>query len=107
MVRVPGGPTLYFAGDTGIFGDMALIREVYRPDLAVLPIGDRYTMGPEEAAHAVRLLGVSHVLPFHYDLMPTLTGTPEALREATRNLPGLQIHALQPGDRLPLAQLRE
>jgi len=102
VIRVPGGPTLYFAGDTGVFGDMALIRDLYRPDLAALPIGDRYTMGPEEAAHALRLLGVSHVVPFHYDLMPNLTGTPQALREATSDLPGLQIYALQPGESLSL-----
>lgn len=105
VVRVPGGPCLYFAGDTGVFGDMALIRELYRPDLAALPIGDRYTMGPEEAAQALRLLGVSHVVPFHHDLMANLTGTPAALREATRDLPGLQIHALRPGETLDLGSL--
>nr|WP_139806808.1 hypothetical protein [Deinococcus hopiensis] len=99
MVRRPGGPTLSFTGDTGIFGVMALIREIYRPDLAALPLGDHHTIGPGDAAHAIRLLGVPRALPFHSGLMPTLTGTPEALREATRKLPNLQVHA-QPGETL-------
>ncbi|HXN64771.1 MAG TPA: metal-dependent hydrolase [Candidatus Acidoferrales bacterium] len=100
IVRLPGGLTLYHAGDTCAFGDMKLIAELYKPDLACLPIGDHFTMGPREAAVAIRLLGAHHVLPIHYATFPQLTGTPEALREATQDIAGLEIHALRPGESL-------
>lgn len=67
------------------------------PDLALLPIGDYYTMGPREAAVAVRLLGVRHVVPMHFGTFPVLTGRPEELRRLTQDIPGLEIHALDPG----------
>jgi len=57
-------------------------------------------MGPREAAMAIRLLGVKHVLPMHYLTFPLLTGTPEGLRRETRDIPGLEIHVLEPGDTL-------
>jgi L-ascorbate metabolism protein UlaG (beta-lactamase superfamily) len=98
IARFPGGFTLYHAGDTCIFGDMKLIGEIYKPDAACLPIGDIFTMGPREAAHAIKLLGVKHVLPMHFGTFPMLTGTPEALREHTRGIPGLEIHAMKPGE---------
>ncbi|HEX9223661.1 MAG TPA: MBL fold metallo-hydrolase, partial [Candidatus Acidoferrales bacterium] len=91
---------LYHAGDTAVFGDMKLIGELYRPDVACLPIGDLYTMGPREAAYAIRFLGVRHVVPMHYATFPVLTGTPEALRQETRDIAGLQIHILKPGETL-------
>lgn len=100
IVRMPGGFTVFHAGDTAVFGDMKLIGELYKPDLACLPIGDNYTMGPREAAHAIRLLGVKHVVPMHYGTFPVLTGTPEALRAETKDIAGLEIYALQPGDSL-------
>ncbi len=98
IVKLPGGFTIYHAGDTCVFGDMKLIAEIYKPELAMLPIGDHFTMGPREAAHAIRLLGVKHVIPMHYATFPMLTGTPEALREATRDIAGLEIHVLKPGE---------
>ena len=73
--------TIYFAGDTALFGDMRLIAELYRPTIAFLPIGDTYTMGPVQAAKACELLGVRQVVPMHYGTFPTLTGTPDRLRE--------------------------
>src|ERR1700683_401681 len=100
IVRLPGGLTLYHAGDTCAFGDMKLIAKLYNPDLACLPIGDHSPMGPREAAVAIRLLGAHHVLPIHYATFPQLTGTPEALREATQDIAGLEIHALRPGESL-------
>jgi L-ascorbate metabolism protein UlaG (beta-lactamase superfamily) len=100
IVRLPGGPTLYHAGDTNLFGDMRLINELYEPQLAMLPIGDHFTMGPREAAHAIRLLGVRHVIPMHYGTFPLLTGTPEALKAETGDIAGLRIHALKPGETL-------
>jgi L-ascorbate metabolism protein UlaG (beta-lactamase superfamily) len=100
VVRMPGGFTLYHAGDTAAFGDMKLIGELYKPDLACLPIGDLYTMGPREAAQAIRLLGVKHVIPIHYATFPALTGTPEALRKEAHDVAGLEVHALKPGETL-------
>jgi L-ascorbate metabolism protein UlaG (beta-lactamase superfamily) len=100
IIRMSGGFKVYHAGDTAVFGDMKLIGELYEPDLALLPIGDLYTMGPREAACAIRLLGVEHVIPMHYATFPALTGTPEALRKETQDIPGLIIHALKPGGTL-------
>ncbi|HEY2460871.1 MAG TPA: metal-dependent hydrolase [Candidatus Acidoferrum sp.] len=100
VVRLPGGFTVYHAGDTTVFGDMKLIAELYKPDIAILPIGDHFTMGPREAAYAIKLLGVKHIIPMHYGTFPMLTGTPEALRRETQGIAGLQIHALKPGDSL-------
>jgi len=100
VVRMPGGFTVYHAGDTALFGDMKLIGELYQPQLAMLPIGDLYTMGPREAAYAIRLLDVKHVIPMHYATFPVLTGTPEKLREETLDIPGLTIHPLKPGESL-------
>jgi len=91
---LPGGLTVYHAGDTTVFGDMKLIGELYAPELACLPIGDLYTMGPREAALAIRLLGVRHVVPMHYGTFPALTGTPEALRELTQDIAGLEARAV-------------
>lgn len=98
VIRLPGGLNVYHAGDTTVFGDMKLISELYSPEVAMLPIGDFYTMGPKEAAHAIRLLGVKHVIPMHFGTFPALRGNPEQLRELTRDIAGLEIHALKPGE---------
>jgi L-ascorbate metabolism protein UlaG (beta-lactamase superfamily) len=98
VVRLPGGLTIYHAGDTAVFSDMKIIGELYAPEVAMLPIGDHFTMGPREAAYAIRLLGVRHVIPMHFGTFPLLTGTPDALRQAARDVSGLEIHAMKPGD---------
>lgn len=100
VIRLPGGLSLYHAGDTTVFGDMKLIGELYTPELACLPIGDLYTMGPREAALAIRLLGVRQVVPMHYGTFPFLTGRPEQLRDMTQDIAGLEIHTLKPGESL-------
>lgn len=100
IARFPGGFTLYHAGDTCVFGDMKLIGELYKPDLAMLPIGDIFTMGPCEAPHAIKLLGVKHVIPMHFATFPMLTGTPEALRKEAADIAGLEIHVMKPGETL-------
>jgi L-ascorbate metabolism protein UlaG (beta-lactamase superfamily) len=100
VIRMPGGFTIYHAGDTALFGDMKLIGELYKPEVALLPIGDRYTMGPREAAYAIRLLGVKHAIPMHYGTFPFLTGTVEGLRRETKDIVGLEIHEMKPGDKL-------
>jgi L-ascorbate metabolism protein UlaG (beta-lactamase superfamily) len=88
--------TVYIAGDTGIFGDMRLIGELYRPSVAFLPIGDLYTMGPREAAKAVELLNVPRVVPMHYGTFPALTGTPGELR-ALVEPKGVEVIELKAG----------
>jgi len=91
------GKTIYFAGDTNVFGDMkTVIGRLYAPDVAVLPIGDHYTMGPEEAALAVELLGVKRVVPCHWGTFPALTGTPDALAEKVGS--GVTVERIEPGD---------
>jgi L-ascorbate metabolism protein UlaG (beta-lactamase superfamily) len=80
------GFRLYAAGDTTVFGDMQLIGQIYQPQVAILPIGDFYTMSPVEAAYAVRLCGVQAVIPVHYGTFPALAGTPGALREELNKL---------------------
>jgi L-ascorbate metabolism protein UlaG (beta-lactamase superfamily) len=100
VIRMPGGFTIYHAGDTALFSDMKLIGEFYKPDVALLPIGDRFTMGPREAAQAIRFLGVKHVVPMHYATFPFLTGKPEQLETEAKDIAGLEIHALKPGDSL-------
>jgi L-ascorbate metabolism protein UlaG (beta-lactamase superfamily) len=89
------GKSVYFAGDTCVFGDMQLIGRLYAPDVAVLPIGDHYTMGPDEAAVAVELLGVERVVPCHWGTFPALTGTPDALAEKVGG--GVTIERIEPG----------
>jgi L-ascorbate metabolism protein UlaG (beta-lactamase superfamily) len=100
VVELEDGGRVYFAGDTNVFGDMRLIGELYQPDIAILPIGGHYTMGPREAALAVEFLGVSEVLPIHFGTFPVLAGTPDQLREelAARSLGDVRVHALQPGE---------
>ena len=100
VVRFANGFTLYHAGDTDAFSDMKIIGELYQPELALLPIGDHFTMGPREAAYAIRLLGVKAVVPMHFGTFPLLSGTPEALREQTKDIKGLEIIALKPGESL-------
>jgi L-ascorbate metabolism protein UlaG (beta-lactamase superfamily) len=99
VVELEDGRRIYFAGDTNVFGDMRLIRELYAPDLAFLPIGGHYTMGPREAALAVELLGVSEVIPIHWGTFPILAGTPAQLRDelAKRSLGDVRVPDLQPG----------
>jgi L-ascorbate metabolism protein UlaG (beta-lactamase superfamily) len=97
VLRFEDGLTIYFAGDTSIFGDMRLIGEMYGPAIAFLPIGDLYTMGPEQAARACELLGVTQVVPMHYGTFPALTGTPERLRQLVEPR-GVKVLELRPGE---------
>ena len=99
VLEFPDGLVVYQAGDTDVFGDMALIGEMSKPDVAVLPIGDFYTMGPKRAAHAVRLIGAKQILCGHFGTFPALSGTPAALRELVGG--GVDIPDISPGDRLP------
>jgi len=93
------GTVIYFAGDTNVFGDMALIGRLYSPDVAVLPIGDHYTMGPREAALAIELLGVKKVVPSHYGTFPLLSGSPDELKAHGVDA---EIVAVAPGESIDL-----
>jgi L-ascorbate metabolism protein UlaG (beta-lactamase superfamily) len=97
VVRLEDGRALYFAGDTALFGDMRLIKELYAPEIAFLPIGDHFTMGPDAAARATEMLGVRQVVPMHYGTFPLLTGTPEALKKLVEPR-GVDVLVLQPGE---------
>jgi L-ascorbate metabolism protein UlaG (beta-lactamase superfamily) len=101
VIEFESGFKLYHAGDTAVFGDMQLIGELYRPDVALLPIGDQVVMSPFEAAHATRLLGIRHVVPIHYGTFPFVPGTPEEYQQHVNQVaPGTTVHIMQPGDNL-------
>ncbi|HYI23688.1 MAG TPA: metal-dependent hydrolase [Candidatus Limnocylindrales bacterium] len=95
VIELEDGRRVYFAGDTDVFGDMALIRDLHRPDVAFLPIGGHYTMGPAGAARAAQLLGVRALVPIHYGTFPVLAGTPDALRSELSKL-GLAVAVIAP-----------
>ena len=96
VLRFDDGRALYFAGDTNVFSDMQLIERLYHPELAMLPIGDLYTMGPREAALACRLLGSAKVIPMHFGTFPPLTGTPAELAKLVAGT-GASVWTLEPG----------
>jgi L-ascorbate metabolism protein UlaG (beta-lactamase superfamily) len=100
VVTLEDGTAVYFAGDTCVFGDMQIIGRLYAPSVAVLPIGDHYTMGPKEAALALELLGSKRCVPCHYGTFPALTGTPEALKELAPA--GVEIVDVEPGGTVDL-----
>ncbi|MGA7733784.1 MAG: metal-dependent hydrolase [Chloroflexia bacterium] len=85
LLEMENGLKVYQSGDTALFGDLHLYGEFFRPDVAVLPIGDYFTMDPRQAAYACEMLGVRQVIPSHYGTFPILTGTPEKLREELQN----------------------
>ena len=97
VLTLEDGVTIYYAGDTCLFGDMRLIGELYHPDTACLPIGDLYTMGPEQAARAAEWLGVRQVIPMHWGTAPELTGTPQRLRELLSS-GNIEVLELAPGE---------
>jgi len=84
VVRFENDLAIYFAGDTGLFGDMRIIGEMYRPTIAFLPIGDVHTMGPEQAAKACELVGVTQIVPMHYGTVPGAHGYARAAARARR-----------------------
>lgn len=94
VIEFENGVKIYHAGDTNLFGDMKIIHELYAPDIAMLPIGDHFTMGPREAAYACGLLKPNTVIPMHFATFPVLTGTPAALSKLAR---GVQVLEMKPG----------
>ncbi len=98
VIKFENGFTIYHAGDTNLFGDMKLISEIYNPQLAMLPIGDLFTMSPLEASHACRFLNVNWVVPMHYKTFPLLVGTPEELKSLTADMENLTVVDVNPGE---------
>jgi L-ascorbate metabolism protein UlaG (beta-lactamase superfamily) len=92
--------SIYHAGDTGLFSDMKLIGEMYKPEIALLPIGDRYTMGLKEAVKAVELIGSPYVIPMHYGTMPVLNDNPEEFKEEVGDMSKVII--LKPGEKFEI-----
>ena len=97
VIRLEDGRVLYYSGDTCLFGDMKLIGELYKPEIAFLPIGDRFTMDPVQAAKACEFLGVRQVVPMHWGTFPLLTGTPAMLKPLVEPK-GVQVLELKPGE---------
>ncbi|MCA1588515.1 MAG: metal-dependent hydrolase [Chloroflexi bacterium] len=94
VIEFEDGMTVYHSGDTDLFGDMRLVGERFGPEIAVLPIGGHYTMGPRDAGRAMDLIGASAVIPVHYATFPTLAGSPDQLRDAT----SAEVVELEPGE---------
>ena len=99
VLEFSNGESLYIAGDTCLFGDMEWIGEIYSPSAAILPIGDHFTMDPEQAAIAADLVGVDEVIPCHFGTFGLLTGTPDELREELTEIgdADIDVIALKPG----------
>ncbi|MDQ4076090.1 MAG: metal-dependent hydrolase [Chloroflexota bacterium] len=96
ILEFENGYRLYNTGDTDVFGDMALIAELYEPDLVMMPIGDHFTMGPRQAAKAIQLMKAQRVVPHHFGTFPVLTGTPEQLKSLVGE--EVEVLAVQPGE---------
>jgi L-ascorbate metabolism protein UlaG (beta-lactamase superfamily) len=96
VIELEDGHKVVYTGDTDVFGDMDLIRELYKPEVAIMPIGGHYTMGPAGSARAAKLLGVSTVIPVHYGTFPILAGTPDELRAELRRVGAGNVHVLAP-----------
>ena len=103
VVEFSNGTKFYHAGDTNVFGDMAIIRDLYAPKVVMLPIGDHYTMSPREAAYAVKLLQPETVIPMHYGTFPQLTGTPSQLQKL---VPDVEVFEMKPGQTITGAESR-
>jgi L-ascorbate metabolism protein UlaG (beta-lactamase superfamily) len=99
VLETAGGLKLYHAGDTNVFGDMHIIHELYAPEIAMLPIGDRFTMGADEAAYACKLLRPKVVIPMHFGTFPLLTGTVDDLRRRISEM-GIEVVEMKPGQTL-------
>ncbi len=99
VLRMSNGFTIYHTGDTAVSYDMLVIGDLYQPDLAILPIGDWFTMGPRQAAYALKLIRAKYAIPGHYGTFPLLSGTPEKLREHLQEFNvDTEVIALAPGE---------
>ena len=98
VIEFEGGLRLYHAGDTAVFGDMRIIHDLYKPEVACLPVGDHFVMSPREAGYALNLLQPKFVIPMHFGTFPVLTGTPSELRKQAPY--SVEIVEMKPGQTL-------
>ncbi|HJJ35937.1 MAG TPA: metal-dependent hydrolase [Methanocorpusculum sp.] len=96
------GITIYHAGDTGLFSDMKLIRDLYHPAVALLPAGGTYTMGPEEAMMAAELIGAPLIVPMHYDTFPAIRQDLSGFKKAIESTTAMTVELMHPGNELVL-----
>jgi L-ascorbate metabolism protein UlaG (beta-lactamase superfamily) len=96
------GIGVYHAGDTALFSDMRLIRDLYRPDVALLPIGGRFTMGPDEALIAAQYIGARLVIPMHYDTFPAIRQDCIPFKEALERTTSIRVEMLRPGESIEI-----
>ena len=96
VLQLENGLRIYHAGDTAVFSDMAIIRDLYAPDIALLPIGDHFTMSPREASYALNLLRPKYVIPMHWGTFPLLRGTPADLKRMVGDV-GVEVVEMKPG----------
>ena len=99
VLELPGGVKLYHAGDTNVFTDMQIIHDLYSPEIAMLPIGDHFTMSPREAAYACKLLQPKTVIPMHFGTFPVLVGRPDDLKKLL-GASGPEVLEMKPGQTL-------
>jgi L-ascorbate metabolism protein UlaG (beta-lactamase superfamily) len=95
---IHGNKVIYHAGDTALFKDMELIGELYKPEIALIPIGDRFTMGIKEAALAVQMIAPRVAIPMHYGTFPLIDVDPFAFKEAVEAICPTEVVILNPGD---------
>src|SRR4029077_14434531 len=105
VITIRGGPTIYHTGDTDLFADMALLSQLHSIDVMLVCIGDHFTMGPDRAAEAVKLVNPREVIPMHYGTFPALTGTPEAFEaELRKRKIRVQVRVMKVGETLALSE---
>jgi L-ascorbate metabolism protein UlaG (beta-lactamase superfamily) len=96
------GKKVYHAGDTALFSDLTLIGDLYRPDVALLPIGGRFTMGPDEAMIAAQYIGAPLVIPIHYNTWQIISQDPERFKLAIERTTDMKVAVLSPGETIDL-----
>ncbi len=108
VIAIRGGPTIYHTGDTDLFSDMALVSRFHKIDIMLVCIGDHFTMGPDRAAEAVKLVKARTVIPMHYGTFPVLTGTPEVFeRELKTRKSKAELRVMKIGQTLTLDEAKD
>lgn len=101
IIKFNEGPTIYYSGDTALFGDMKLFGELFDIDYAIMPIGDNYTMGPDDALLAAKFLKAKHVIPLHYNTWPVIAQNAEDFKKSAGEK-GIDVMIVKPGETIEL-----
>jgi L-ascorbate metabolism protein UlaG (beta-lactamase superfamily) len=102
VILEKNGMVVYHSGDTGLFGDMKLIGQLYKPDIALLPIGGRFTMNEDDAAIAAEMIGAKHVIPMHYNTFPLINADPQHFKKLVESKGKSKVHVLSIGQEIEL-----